>query len=101
MGIIRSDQEKYAVASHQKAVRHESDLNKEILAISGQFKDAFTRHLSPETCARFPVITGDCKFGLTNTTVSVEADAAAAVLICSEKILNKEGEGKKKKMMRI
>lgn len=84
-GITRARQEAFAIESHRKAI--ESSKNAaEIVEIAGLAHDSFTRPLSDVFCARLPVLAGDRMHGLTAATTAVEADAAAIVLVVSEKI---------------
>jgi acetyl-CoA C-acetyltransferase len=82
-GISREAQESFAVASHRKALALDGS---EIVPVENLARDAFTRALDPRMCARLPVIAGDAERGVTAATIAVEADAAAAVLVVSEKI---------------
>lgn len=85
VGITRARQEAFAIESHRKAI--ESSKNAaEIVEIAGLAHDSFTRPLSNVFCARLPVLAGDRMHGLTAATTAVEADAAAIVLVVSEKI---------------
>ena len=86
-GILRSVQEAYAVDSHKKAMRNRCIDTGEIIAVNELPNDSFTRKLSEKICARAPLLGGQSETGLTSTTVAVEADAAACVLIVSESLL--------------
>lgn len=84
-GITRSAQESFAVESHRKArCAAADDLAREIVPVAGLAHDAFTRALTPALCARLPALAGDETHSVTAATVTVEADAAAAVLVVSE-----------------
>lgn len=83
LGISREAQETFAVESHRKAFGLDGA---EIVTVENLKRDAFTRALDPKICARLPVIAGDAGHGVTAATIAVEADAAAAVLVVSEKI---------------
>jgi acetyl-CoA C-acetyltransferase len=83
LGIPREAQESFAVESHRKALGLNTG---EIVPVEGLGRDAFTRALDPKTCARLPVIAGGAGHGVTAATIAVEADAAAAVLVVSEKV---------------
>lgn len=48
--------------------------------------DAFSRNLTPRLCARAPILAGEGEHAIDATTVAVEADAAAAVLVVSEDV---------------
>ena len=88
--ISRDAQQAFAVASHAKAFAAQLQLQaREIISVAGMGQDAFTRVLSPAMCQRLPIIAGNTMHGLTAATIAVEADAAAAVLLVSEEMLNK------------
>ena len=80
LGIPRSEQDDWAVASHAKALRA-GDLP-EIVALAGQTRDAFVRPLTHALAARTPVITGT----ITSANAAVAADAAAFVLVVSDRV---------------
>jgi acetyl-CoA C-acetyltransferase len=84
LGISRERQEAFAVESHRKAQRGAGE--NEIVVVENLARDAFTRTLDPRICARLPVLAGDAGHGVTAATVAVEADAAAVVIVVSEKI---------------
>lgn len=84
--VTRGEQERFAILSHAKAAG--GAFGDEIVPIGGLARDAFTRRLSTSLCARLPVIAGDARHGLTATTIAVEADAAAIVLIVSERVFS-------------
>ncbi len=83
LGISRSAQEAFAVESHRKAANLAGS---EIVTVENLARDAFTRALDAKLCARLPVVAGEAEYGVTAATIAVEADAAAAVLVVSEKI---------------
>jgi acetyl-CoA C-acetyltransferase len=87
LGIAREVQEAYAVESHRKAVQAQDDLRSEITALEEVSADAFARRLSKAVCARLPVIAGQGAYAATAATMAVEADAAAVVLIVSDRKL--------------
>ncbi len=80
LGIVRAAQDAWAVQSHQKALQ--ADHSAEITVIAGQARDAFTRTLTPALAARAPVVTGS----ITAATAAVAADAAAVVLVVSDRL---------------
>jgi len=84
--LPRQAQEAFAVESHRKA-RGDRQLSDEIVPMGGHDSDEFTRNLTARTCARLNVLAGDEAFGVTAATTAVEADAAAAVLVVSERWL--------------
>ncbi len=81
LGISKKEQDDWAIESHKKANASGEGLNREIVGIEGQSKDAFTRVLTPKTCDRSPVLSGD----ITAANMAVSADAAAFVVMCSAK----------------
>ncbi len=87
LGISRQQQEAFAIESHRKAL--EDNNPHAIVELAGLARDAFTRALDPRLCARLPVLEGDPEHGVTAATVAVEADAAAIVLVASEKMASR------------
>ncbi len=87
-GIDRSEQELFAQKSHERALlARAQDLTAEIVTLNGITEDAFTRALSTKLLKRLPNICGQGRYALTSATAAVEADASAAVMLVSEKIL--------------
>jgi acetyl-CoA C-acetyltransferase len=84
LGYSRRDQEKFAVDSHGRALQ--TPPREEIVDVANVRHDTFTRALDLRTCARLPVVAGDAEHGVTAATVAVEADAAAVLVVVSEKI---------------
>jgi acetyl-CoA C-acetyltransferase len=84
--ITRSAQEAFAIESHRKALAR-SVVMAEFAAVCGLTADPFARRLTADLCARLPVLSGSPTHGVTAATVAVEADAAAAVLVVSERAL--------------
>lgn len=80
LSIPRAAQESWAVGSHAKALA--ADLGAEIVPLAGQARDAFTRSLTPALAARAPVVVGS----ITAATAAVAADAAAFVLVASDRV---------------
>lgn len=78
LGISRADQDTWAVASHAKARVFPG----EVVEIMGQSRDAFARGLTPALAARAKVVTGS----ITAANAAVAADAAAFVLVVSDRI---------------
>ena len=85
LGISRARQEAWAVQSHAKALN--SDHSGEIFPLAGIDHDAFVRHLSPGLLARAKVVHG----GITAATAAVAADAAAVVLVVSDRVAQGRG----------
>ncbi|KWV46201.1 acetyl-CoA acetyltransferase [Bradyrhizobium macuxiense] len=84
--ISRADQEAFAIESHRKALARGVPAQ-EFVSVDGHAGDPFARRLTPALCARLPVLAGNATHGVTAATVAVEADAAAAVLLVSERAL--------------
>lgn len=84
-GVSRARQEDYAVASHA-AARIAPPSPGEIVDLAGLTRDAFARRLTPALCARLPALAGDAGHAVTAATVAVEADAAAVVLVVSDRV---------------
>jgi acetyl-CoA C-acetyltransferase len=84
LGLSRGAQEAFAVESHRKAFAAEN--RSEIVTVENLTRDAFGRALDLNLCARLPVIAGEAAYGVTAATIAIEADAAAAVLVVSDKI---------------
>ena len=85
LGITRERQELWAAQSHAKALK--SDHSAEIVPLLGVTCDAFPRQLSPALLARAPVVCGS----VTAATSAVAADAAAAVLVVSDRLARGRG----------
>ena len=88
-GLTRAEQEAFAVQSHTKGTINEC--SGEIVVTNALSRDAFCRALTPGLCARLPIIAGDDAHGLTASTIAVEADAAAFVLVVSGDLLSRLG----------
>lgn len=84
--IGRAAQEAFAVDSHRKALAR-GHVSGELAPSAGLARDSFTRRLDPRLCARLPLLAGSPQYGVTAATVAVEADAAAAVLVLSDRAL--------------
>jgi acetyl-CoA C-acetyltransferase len=78
LGISRTDQDAWAVASHAAA---RVGLG-EIVELAGQSRDAFARGLSLAVASRAKVLQGD----ITAANAAVAADAAAFVLVVSDRV---------------
>ncbi|WP_346893179.1 thiolase family protein [uncultured Roseibium sp.] len=85
--LSREAQAAFAVKSHGKAQAYleSGEYGSEIVAVSGLYRDAFTRKLEMKTALRAPVLVGDAETGVSTATTAVEADAAAIVTILSER----------------
>ncbi len=83
--ISRARQEAWAVESHAKALI--SDPSAEIVPLAGVTRDAFGRRLTPGLLARAKVVHG-C---ITAATAAVAADAAAVVLVVSDRVARGRG----------
>jgi acetyl-CoA C-acetyltransferase len=84
-GISRARQDEFAILSHSKALQYPAGVG-EIVSLAGLARDAFPRALTAAVCARLAPLEGDAAFGVTRATVAVEADAAAALLVVSERM---------------
>ncbi|WGR97098.1 thiolase family protein [Bradyrhizobium sp. ISRA443] len=84
--ITRGDQEAFAIESHRKALAPGVPVQ-EFVPVAEHTGDPFARRLTAGLCARLPVLAGSATHGVTAATVAVEADAAAAVLLVSERAL--------------
>lgn len=78
LGISRADQDGWAVESHRKARVSIG----EIVEVAGQERDAFARGLTAAVAARAKVVCG----AITAANAAVAADAAAFVLVVSDRI---------------
>ncbi len=74
LGISRSAQDDWAMASHAKARP-----TPEIVPVAGLDHDPFTRDLTPRHCARAPVVNGT----ITAANMAVAADGAGFVVMAS------------------
>lgn len=85
--IPATAQADFAIASHAKAVRARERRISNLVACSPEARDDdFTRRLSMKTALRAPVLAGSGGSELTAATIACEADAAAAVLLVSDKV---------------
>lgn len=82
LGIPRTKQDDWAVASHAKARAARDRLATEIVAIAGQGADGFTRALSPALAARARPLVGT----ITPANAAISADAAGFVLVSDRPI---------------
>ncbi len=80
LGIDRAAQEAWAVDSHRKA--RAVVAWPEIVAVAGITRDAFTRDLTLRVAARAPALARS----ITAATAAVAADAAAFVLVVSDRV---------------
>ncbi len=81
-GITRAEQDAWSVESHAKAMKAHDRLHHEIVPVAGLTQDAFSRHLTPKVCNRAPTLHGT----ITAANTAVAADAAAFVLLVSDKV---------------
>jgi acetyl-CoA C-acetyltransferase len=84
--MSRSAQEAFAIESHRKALARGAPAA-EFVKLCGLAHDPFARRLTTGLCTRLPVLAGSSTHGVTAATTAVEADAAAAVLLVSERAL--------------
>ena len=80
LGILRAAQDAWAIESHAKA--RNAGPAPEIVPLAGLARDAFTRDLTPATCARAKVLQGS----ITTATTAVAADGAAFVVVVSDRL---------------
>ena len=85
LGISREAQSDWAVESHAKAMRV-ADWP-EIVEVDGISRDAFTRAMTPALASRAPRVAGS----ITAATAAVAADAAAFVLVVSDRLAAGQG----------
>ena len=78
LGISRAAQDGWAVASHARALVASG----EVVEVAGQTGDAFARRLTAAVAARAKVVVGS----ITAANAAVAADAAAFVLVVSDRI---------------
>lgn len=93
MRFTREAQEAYARASHAAALRAQAagDLAAETVPLAGLAADAFTRPLDARLQSRLPVLAGGNAHGLTASTIAVEADAAAILVIMRREEAERRG----------
>lgn len=85
-------QAEFAVASHAKALAAKSrHADRLVECVPGVREDDFTRPLTLKTALRAPVLAGSDGCDLTAATIACEADAAAAVLLVSERSWKRSG----------
>lgn len=85
-GWTRTQQDAYAVHSHQRAIAHQTFVSDEIVAINGLQHDAYPRALTLERAARMPLAVpgasaADC--AVSTLAISTRADGAALVLLAT------------------
>lgn len=85
LGLTRAVQSDWAVESHRKALAVAAW--PEIVPLAGVTRDAFARALSPALAARAAVVAGS----ISAATAAVAADAAAFVLVVSDRLAAGDG----------
>ena len=87
--ISREAQAEFAVSSHSRAREASGVLQAHMVRIGNEHlvQDSFTRDLTRKAALRAPLLAGDRDTGLNAATIACEADAAAAVLLVSERYL--------------
>lgn len=92
-GLTRQAQAEFAVASHRKATAAQAFLQTRMVTDRGSLpdRDGFTRDLSLKTALRAPVLAGPVETGLGAATIACEADAAALVMVLSERAFARHG----------
>ncbi|MEL7528190.1 MAG: thiolase family protein [Pseudomonadota bacterium] len=85
--ISATAQAEFAIDSHARALRENEQWLANLVPCSkGARQDDFTRQLTLKTALRAPVLAGTEGCELTAATIACEADAAAAVLLVSDKL---------------
>ena len=88
LGIDRAKQDDWAITSHAKALATPVAARaREIVPVAGVEADSFTRALSPRHCQKAPFVAGD----ITAANMAVAADAAAFVVVVSERVAERLG----------
>ncbi len=92
-GWTRTEQDAYALQSHERALAHQALLADEIISINGLAHDPYPRHISGVLAARMPAVTShedtECEDGespdcsLSVLSISTKADGAGFVLLAS------------------
>lgn len=98
-GYTRTQQEAYALHSHQSALDNQSDMAAEIVAVAGVTHDTYPRVIDATRAQRMPVVacsdvlaTQDTDaFALSALTISAQADGAAFVLLIAANTAAKLG----------
>ncbi|WP_114009832.1 thiolase family protein [Cohaesibacter intestini] len=85
LSISRAEQDDWAIHSHAKALASQDKAACEIVPIAELAHDPFGRKLSQRLCDRSPVIAGS----ITSANMCVAADAAAFVVLVSERVAKK------------
>lgn len=78
-GYTRTQQETYAIESHQRALMHQAHTAHEIVPVAGVSHDLYPRRIDSARAARMPAVADS----LTALTISAQADGAAFVLLVS------------------
>jgi len=90
-GYTRSQQEAFALQSHQRAVAYQAAIASEIVPIAGVRHDSYPRLIDAARAARMPVVAqsdaldqaASQAFALSALTISGQSDGAALVLLMS------------------
>ena len=99
-GDSRAAQDRYAAASHARALASADVLAREIIAVAGVVRDAFPRALSQRQLDRLPVVAqtdadlaqeARREHAVSTVSISPKADAAAMVLLVSERACRRWG----------
>lgn len=90
--ISRADQSAFADASHARALAARERMKTEIVPLGGLDHDAFARALSLKLSMRAPILAGEGDCVIDASGVAVEADAAAVVLVASERMMQRLGQ---------
>lgn len=90
IACLRTAQDAYAIASHDKAVAARAGLRAEIVALQGLDHDAYPRALRAERVARMPVAAlpamarGGADCAVSTVAISPKADGAALLLLATQ-----------------
>jgi acetyl-CoA C-acetyltransferase len=91
-GYTRTEQEAYALLSHEKAVAHQDHIAAEIVSVAGVTHDAYPRQMDTARAQRMPVVASSDAlppheteaFALSALTISAQSDGAGLVLLVSQ-----------------
>lgn len=95
----RSEQEAYALASHQRAVSHAALTATEIVTVAGVSQDTYPRLIDASRAQRMPIVARSDHlpqpmadtFALSSLTISAQADGAAFILLIATKAAKRLG----------
>lgn len=85
LGISQTDQDRWAIESHQKSIAAQHNVKSVITPVLGISDDPYTRALSMRHCAKARRLCGT----ISAANMAVSADGAAFVLMVSSRMLEK------------